>query len=84
MSDNKKQRNRDGQAEPEHVREAKGAAQEAIGKLLGDDQAVRDGRSEQQDAAKRGEDTDAQRDEDDGATPPRSRRNTQHPKQEQE
>jgi len=34
------------------VREAKGAAQEAIGKLLGDDQAVRDGRSEQRNAAK--------------------------------
>lgn len=32
------------------VREAKGAAHEAIGKLLGDDQAVRDGRSEQREA----------------------------------
>ena len=33
------------------VREAKGAAQKAIGKLLGDDQAVRDGRERQRDAA---------------------------------
>jgi len=33
------------------VREAKGAAHEAIGKLLGDDQAVRDGRNEQRPSA---------------------------------
>lgn len=42
----------DKRAKSAPVREAKGAAQEAIGKLLGDDQAVRDGRSEQRDAAK--------------------------------
>ncbi|WP_375273207.1 hypothetical protein [Sphingomonas sp.] len=41
------------------VREAKGAAHEAIGKLLGDDQAVRDGRSEQRAA---GADADADTD----------------------
>jgi len=37
------------------VREAKGAAHEAIGKLLGDDQAVRDGRKEQRAGADDGE-----------------------------
>jgi len=37
------------------VREAKGAAHEAIGKLLGDDQAVRDGRNEQRAGADDGE-----------------------------
>ena len=37
-------------AKDPEVREAKGAAHEAIGKLLGDDQAVRDGQSEQRDA----------------------------------
>ncbi len=37
-------------AKDPEVREAKGAAHEAIGKLLGDDQAVRDGQSEQREA----------------------------------
>ena len=37
------------------VREAKGAAHEVIGKLLGDDQAVRDGRNEQRAGADDGE-----------------------------
>ena len=41
------------------VREAKGAAHEAIGKLLGDDQAVRDGQSEQRDANARDRTTGA-------------------------
>lgn len=54
------------------VREAKGVAQEAIGKLLGDDQAVRDGREHQRDAA-------AQRDA--GADAPDTDTN---PKREQE
>jgi uncharacterized protein YjbJ (UPF0337 family) len=76
VSDEKKQRDRDNRTDPAHVREAKGAAQEAIGKLLGDDQAVRAGRSEQQDAAKR--------ERDDDATPPRPRRDTKNSKQEQE
>ncbi len=58
------------------VREAKGAAQEAIGKLLGDDQAVRDGRSEQRDAAK----------QQDAEAPKTGTRDTDtnNPKQEQE
>ena len=58
------------------VREAKGAAQEAIGKLLGDDKAVRDGRSEQRDAAK----------QQDAEAPKTGARNTDtnNPKQEQE
>jgi hypothetical protein len=38
-----------------NVREAKGAAHEAIGKLLGDDQAVRDGQNEQRAGADDGE-----------------------------
>ena len=37
------------------AREAKGAAHEVIGKLLGDDQAVRDGRNEQRAGADGGE-----------------------------
>jgi hypothetical protein len=37
------------------AREAKGAAHEVIGKLLGDDQAVRDGRNEQRAGADDGE-----------------------------
>ena len=42
-------------AKDPEVREAKGAAHEAIGKLLGDDQAVRDGRNEQRAGADGGE-----------------------------
>lgn len=38
-----------------NAREAKGAAHEVIGKLLGDDQAVRDGRNEQRAGADDGE-----------------------------
>jgi hypothetical protein len=38
-----------------NAREAKGAAHEVIGKLLGDDQAVRDGRNEQRAGADGGE-----------------------------
>jgi uncharacterized protein YjbJ (UPF0337 family) len=71
----KKHRDERDKPEPAKVREAKGAALEAIGKLLGDDQAVRDGRNEQRDAARHGDD--------DGATPSRPRRDT-NPKQEQE
>jgi len=37
-------------AQDADVQEAKAAAREAIGKLLGDDRAVRDGRSDQHDA----------------------------------
>jgi len=46
-------------AKDPEVREAKGAAHEAIGKLLGDDQAVRDGQSEQRDANARDRTTGA-------------------------
>ena len=38
-----------------NAREAKGAAHEVIGKLLGDDKAVRDGRNEQRAGADDGE-----------------------------
>ncbi|MBW6525080.1 hypothetical protein KZ810_16410 [Sphingomonas sp. RHCKR47] len=77
MSDDtdKKHRDERDKPEPAKVRKAKGAALEAIGKLLGDDQAVRDGRNEQRHAARHGDD--------DGATPSRPRRDT-NPKQEQE
>ncbi|WP_294188966.1 hypothetical protein [uncultured Sphingomonas sp.] len=72
MSDEKS----DKAAKSAPVREARGAAQEAIGKLLGDDQAVRDGRSEQRDAAK----------QQDAEAPKTGARDTDtnNPKQEQE
>jgi len=47
--------NANANVDADDVREAKGAAHEAIGKLLGDDQAVRDGRNEQRAGADGGE-----------------------------
>ncbi len=62
----------DKRAKSAPVREAKGAAQEAIGKLLGDDQAVRDGRERQRDAAEQQDaESDAQAPKTDNTNPKR-------------